>query len=139
MAISKVMSTNVVTIEMDDSLKEVRNIFEHTSFHHLLVVNSGKLVGVISDRDLLKSLSPHLETLAETTKDLATLNKKAHQIMSRELVILPPDASLYDAIDIFNNNKISCIPVVDETNIPVGIVSWRDILRLIKKDTENKK
>lgn len=139
MAISKVMSTNVVTIEMDDSLKEVRNIFEHTSFHHLLVVNSGKLVGVISDRDLLKSLSPHLETLAETTKDLATLNKKVHQIMSRELVILPPDASLYDAIDIFNNNKISCIPVVDETNIPVGIVSWRDILRLIKKDTENKK
>ena len=139
MAISKVMSTNVVTVEMDDSLKEVRNIFEHTSFHHLLVVNSGKLVGVISDRDLLKSLSPHLETLAETTKDLATLNKKAHQIMSRELVILPPDASLYDAIDIFNNNKISCIPVVDETNIPVGIVSWRDILRLIKKDTENKK
>jgi acetoin utilization protein AcuB len=132
MSVEKIMSKNLVTIGMDDSLKAVKVIFDNEGIHHLLVVESDKLRGVISDRDLLKALSPNIGTLAETNRDAITLNKKVHQIMTSKLVTLRPDAEISDAIEIFNNHNISCIPVVDDKNKPVGIISWRDILKAIK-------
>ena len=128
----EIMSETVVTVEMDDSLAVIKEIFDNTGFHHLLVVESDKLLGVISDRDLLKALSPNIGTLSETVRDLASLNKRAHQIMTRKAVTLGPDAAIVDAIEIFNTHNISCIPVVDEQNKPVGIISWRDILKTLR-------
>lgn len=132
MNVEKIMSKRIVTVEMDDSLKTVKEIFDNVHFHHLLVVESGKLFGVISDRDLLKALSPNIGTIIETAKDTITLNKRVHQIMTSKPVTLTPNAGVYDAIEIFNNHKISCIPVVDDKNKPVGIISWRDILKAVK-------
>ncbi len=129
MSIENIMSKAVVTVEMDSSLKVVKEIFDNVSFHHLPVVNGEKLVGVISDRDLHKALNPNIGTVTETLRDTAVLNKKAHQIMTREPVTLPLDADIADAIDIFNEQTISCIPVVNDKFKPVGILSWRDILR----------
>lgn len=133
MKVEDIMTKTVVTIEMDDPLSLVKEIFDNAHFHHLLVVDNKKLYGVLSDRDLLKTLSPSLNTAAETDKDRATLKKRAHQIMSRKPITLTKEASVYDAIDIFVNNKISCIPIVDDANIPVGILSWRDILKALQK------
>jgi len=135
MIIEKIMSKNVVTVEMDDSLKVVKDIFDNTRFHHLLVVESGILFGVISDRDLLKALSPNIGTISETTRDLATLNKRAHQILTRKPITLSPKSGIYNAIEIFNNHSISCIPVVDEEHKPIGLISWRDILKVIEENT----
>ncbi len=132
MNIKEIMSKNLVTIGMDDSLKTVKAIFDNAGIHHLLVVESDKLFGVISDRDLLKALSPNVGTLAETNRDTITLNKKVHQIMTSKLVTLAPDAEISAAIEIFNNHDISCIPVVDGENKPVGIISWRDIIKAIR-------
>lgn len=132
MLISKIMSIEVVTVEMDDPIAVVKEIFDNVHFHHLLVVGPDGLCGVISDRDLFKAISPNIGTAAETTKDLASLNKRVHQILTRQLVTLPPTASVYQAIDVFNDTAISCIPVVDEHNHAVGILSWRDILKVIK-------
>jgi len=123
------MSKNVVAVEMDDSLRIVKRIFGNTRFHHLLVVEFGKLVGVISDRDLLKALSPNIGTLSETASDAASLDKKVHQIMTRKPVVLEQDAGILDAIELFKTHNISCIPVVDDEYKPVGILSWRDILK----------
>ncbi len=129
MKISQIMSNNVVTVEMDDSLGEVKKIFDSTRFHHLLVVENHTLVGVISDRDLLKSISPNIGTMAESAADEATLNKRVHQIMSRKPITLTAQADIDDAIMQFNNNDVSCIPIVNDKTEAVGIVSWRDILR----------
>ncbi len=125
------MSQELVTVNMDDELSHVKALFDELGFHHLLVVEGAKLQGVISDRDLLKALSPRIDTLAATTQDLATLNKKAHQIMSRKPITLLDNASVGRAIDVFIQYKISCIPILDTHNHPVGIVSWRDIMRVL--------
>jgi len=114
---------------MDDPLSTVKEIFDNTKFHHLLVVEGSKLYGIISDRDLLKSLSPNVDAIAATDKDLASLNKKAHQIMMRKLITIDESSSIKDAIELFNNNKISCIPVINTNNEPVGMLSWRDIMK----------
>lgn len=126
------MSNKVVTVEMDDNLETVKKIFDNVSFNHLLVVNSEELVGVISQIDLYKSLSPNLDTTAEKVSDRVGLNKKAHQIMTRKPITLNVSAKAHDIIDAFNRNKISCIPVIDNNNKPVGIISWRDILKIIQ-------
>jgi acetoin utilization protein AcuB len=130
MTLSEIMTTRLVTVEPDDPLESVKQIFDSVRFHHLLVVDSGKkLVGVISDRDLLRALSPYVGTLSENARDLATLKKRAHQIMSRQLLTLTPTASVTDAVNLFLNHRVSCIPIVDQAFKPVGIVSWRDVLR----------
>ncbi|MBS1186830.1 MAG: signal transduction protein [Burkholderiaceae bacterium] len=129
MRIDEIMTRKVVTVEMDDKLSVVKDIFDNSKFHHLLVIEHGKLFGVVSDRDLLKAVSPNIGTLTETYKDAATLNKRVHQIMSRKPITLTEGASVRDAVSIFNQHKISCIPIVDKDFRPVGIVSWRDIMR----------
>ncbi|MFT4811225.1 MAG: acetoin utilization protein AcuB [Paraglaciecola sp.] len=132
MLIERIMSKPVVTVTLDTTLRMVKQIFENAKFHHLLVVEKGKLYGVLSDRDLLKSISPFIGTLQETAHDKFTLNKKVHQIMSRKPITLTPSADVYMAISVFNQHNISCIPIVNEKDAPIGIISWRDILRIIE-------
>ncbi len=132
MKVEKIMSKRLITVEMDDRLKVVKVIFDNANIHHLLVVEADKLFGVISDRDMLKALSPNIGTLSETRRDAVTLNKRVHQIMTSDPVTLAPDSDISDAVEIFNNYDISCIPVVDDKNKPVGIISWRDIIKAIK-------
>lgn len=133
-SVKKIMSTRVVTVTLDDKLSLVKEIFEHSKFHHLLAVEDGKLFGVVSDRDLFKALSPNIGTSTETYKDAATLNKQVHQIMTRKPVALHEDATIGDAIELFNVHGVSCIPIIDSTGRPVGIVSWRDVIRALKPD-----
>jgi acetoin utilization protein AcuB len=138
MLVERIMSKPVVTVRLDDTLSVVQHIFENAKFHHLLVVEEGTLYGVISDRDLLKSISPFIGTLQEKAIDKFTLNKKVHQIMSRKPVTLTLLADVYEAISLFNQHIISCIPIVNEKGAPVGIVSWRDILRTIEINRNKK-
>ena len=56
--VGEIMSSKVVTVEMDDSLEVIRDIFRKVKFHHLIVVDGKKIVGIITDRDLLKAISP---------------------------------------------------------------------------------
>jgi acetoin utilization protein AcuB len=133
MRIHEIMATPVVSVEMDDMLYAVKDIFEHLHFHHLPVVENNKLQGVLSDRDLLSALSPALGTLAETEKDLRTLKRRVHQVMSRNPVFLRPEDSIQQAIALFNTHSFSCLPVVDFNEHPVGMVSWRDILKLLQR------
>jgi len=131
MLIEEIMNKTIVTVEMDDTLKLVKDIFDHAKFHHLMVIEHDKLFGILSDRDLLKALSPNIGTAAETMRDTASLNKKVHQIMTRKPFTLTADADIYDAINLFNENAVSCIPIINKQHKPVGILSWRDILKAI--------
>jgi acetoin utilization protein AcuB len=76
MNVVEIMSKKVVSVEMDDKLSAVKELFDRLKFHHLLVVESGKLVGVVSDRDLLRALSPKLGTISESEKDAALLTNE---------------------------------------------------------------
>ncbi len=135
MDVGNIMTARVVTVEMDDRLDVVKQIFDTLKFHHLLVVDSGKkLKGVVSDRDLLKALSPFVGGAAENARDIATLNKRVHQIMSRNLITLQPRDAIDAAVMLFLEQRISCIPIVDKEFKPVGILSWRDVLKTLRTD-----
>ncbi|WP_233868420.1 CBS domain-containing protein [Paraburkholderia adhaesiva] len=129
MKVEDLMTKRIVTVGFDDTLGTVREIFEETGIHHLLVVEGRELQGVVSDRDLLRALSPFVDSVVETHRDKSTLSKRVHQIMSRAPKTLRPDAGLAEAVQLFLDHKVSCIPIVDSEFRPVGIVSWRDVMK----------
>lgn len=130
MKIEDLMSKNVITVHIDDRLLRVKELFEQNSFHHLMVINDkNEMAAVISDRDYTKAIHPNIDKPSATVKDLATLNKRVHQIVKREPVVITEHASLKTVIQIFYENKISCLPVVDSNKRPIGVISWRDILK----------
>ncbi len=135
MKISSIMTRRVVTVEMDDSLQIISEIFENVKFHHILVVENQKLVGVISDRDFIKALSPFLDTPAEEERDTTTLNKKAHQIMNRTPITVDAETSIEEASNLLLEKNISCLPVISPQGSVDGIVTWKDILKLHLKNT----
>jgi acetoin utilization protein AcuB len=114
LTIGSIMSRGVVTITMDDNLAKVQELFHELRFHHLLVVEHRQLVGMISDRDLLKAISPNTGTLSETDRDRATLNKRAHQIMSRNPVAVKIGTPIEAAARLLIEKKVSCLPIIND-------------------------
>lgn len=139
MSIASVMTKRVVSVQMDDSLETVSQIFSASNFHHLLVVENNVLKGVISDRDFFKAVSPFLGTISERMSDRATLQRRAHQFMSRNVITLDHNDSMVRAIKLFNTHSVSCLPVIGKQGEPVGVISWRDILRYFGALVEQKR
>ena len=129
MTLEQIMTRHVVTATMDTPIKEIREIFDRYKFHHVVVTEHGKAVGVVSDRDLLKTISPFVGKMGERTQDVASLQKKAHQVMTRQLVCGRTSMPITDAVRLLLHHNVSCLPVVDEDDHCVGIVTWHDFLR----------
>jgi acetoin utilization protein AcuB len=125
------MSRDLITLELDDNLSKAKAIFDTTNIHHILIVDNGPLVGIITDRDLYKHLSPTIGTSKETPKDTFLLQKKINLIMSRELTTIKEETTLNESVVLFHDKHLSCLPVVDDKYHPIGIITWRDILKII--------
>jgi acetoin utilization protein AcuB len=129
MKVEEIMSDDITCINLDERLSIVRDLFIKHKFHHLMVIdNNNELVAVISERDYFKATNSNLELPAANKKDLAMLNKRVHQIVSKKLVSIKQFTSFSDAIKIFHDTGVSCLPVVNSDNKPVGILTWRDII-----------
>lgn len=127
MIVDDIMTRTVVTVGMDDRLATVKALFDSKSIHHLLVIDGDDLVGVISDRDLYRAISPNIGTLRYSAQDLATLDRCVHAVMSRHPLTLETGSAVGAAIALFAQNPVSCIPVVEQGKRIKGILSWRDI------------
>ncbi len=132
MTLDKIMSFPVVTVELDDNLKVVKGIFDSARFNHVLVVEHNKLIGIISDRDVYRVISPTFGTPLETHKDVQAMNRLVHTFMTRKPLTLRKTNNMFDAVDLFLSQNISCIPIVNSENQVEGIVTKKDILKLLK-------
>jgi acetoin utilization protein AcuB len=134
MKITEIMSSPPITGTLDDFLSEVKEMLAVNNIKHLVIIEEGKLMGVLSERDLLLAISPYVNSNVYTTRDLATLNQRVGQIVERHPLYLDEQAEVEDAIDMFDKNHISCIPVVDADFVPVGVVTKSDLIRLFNKN-----
>lgn len=130
MLVRDAMTTKVCTISMDSTLRDVQKLFEKAGFHHLIVTEQRRVVGVISDRDLLCHISPFVGKLAERTQDVASLERRVHQVMSREPRTIGPDEPVAVAGRLMLEHRFGCLPVVDENRRPIGIITIRDVARV---------
>jgi acetoin utilization protein AcuB len=127
MPVSDIMTRKLITVAPDISIGELHPMFKQFGIHHLLVVEDGQLVGMISDRDVLRNISPFAYTAAAEKKDQFTLTRKAHQIMTKNLITVGPNSGIRDACDVMLRGNVSLLPVVDHGKL-VGVLSWKDIL-----------
>ena len=134
MLISDIMTQHPITVGPDASVEEVQRLFEAHHFHHVLVVDYGQLVGVVSDRDLLKNLSPFIgNAQAERSQDLALLRQRVHLIMTRRPVSVLPDTPVGAAAWLMRDKSVSCLPVVEDDLCPIGIVTAPDLLAVLSR------
>ncbi len=130
MTVDAIMTRRVVTVEREASLLTVHNLFRKGAFHHLLVVDGdGGFVGVISDRDVLKEVSPFLDTPSETHRDVHTLAKPVHTLIKRAPVTVEKSAGIEAAAALLLDEGVSCLPVLAPDGEIEGLVTSRDILR----------
>ncbi len=129
MTVGALMSRPVVTITPEAELWEARAVMSAHRVHHLLVEDRGRLVAIISDRDIAYHISPYANRSVATRHDEESLHRRVLQVASFALVTIRREASVEEAAALILDENISALPVVDDRGQIVGIVTTRDLLR----------
>ena len=123
------MAKNVFTVTEDTSLLDVTRVMTENNIRRLPVEDNGKLVGIITDRDV-KDASPAKTTTLDVHELYYLFSEiKVRDIMTSKPIVLSGDDSLEKAAVIMLETKISGIPVTDEDNNLIGLLSETDVLR----------
>lgn len=121
--VREVMTKDVISIHVEDSFKIVSKTFENHRFHHIPILNLGKVVGILSKEDLLRLLSVRAEY---TEKEFNLL--KVSDFMTYNVISIMPTDTVGLAADLFMTNDIHALPVVDGEEL-VGIITTHDVIR----------
>ena len=139
MRVEELMTKKVFVVEQDDYVDRVFFLIHYENIRHLPVVEKGKVIGIVSDRDLYKALGPKsnskaiAEAAGTNTTELYVATKKVRHIMRRGVITVHRDTFASEAAAIMADNKIGALPVVDKNDKLVGILSATDILRVFSK------
>ncbi len=125
------MTTEVVSVPPDERVGNLYAMLRRLPMHHLLVMERGTLLGIISDRDILRNLSPFSNTEHANERDAFLSQRFARDIMSQQVVTVARNASIRDAGALMVEHAISLLPVLDEHKKVCGVLSWRDVLRYL--------
>ncbi|WP_095509557.1 CBS domain-containing protein [Rubrivirga marina] len=129
MTVADWMTPDPAAVAPEAGLIEIRALFRSRRFHHVPVVEDGRPVGVVSDRDVLAAISPFLDTPAETHRDVDTLARTAADLMTTDLQTVGLDVPLAEASRQMVEAEVSSLLVVDEDGALAGILTVRDVLR----------
>ena len=129
--ISKIMSTEVVTVHQGQKLSDVRHIICETDIHHVPVVDGKKLVGLISYTDLMK-LNIVISGADERTVDAIVDQQFTIQdVMATNLTALNETDTIRQASKILAEGKFHSVPIVDKQKQIIGIVTMTDLIRYL--------
>jgi acetoin utilization protein AcuB len=125
------MSKNVITVDRNDSMQDAIKLLKEYKIRMLPVMKKGKLVGIVTDRDLKKASASDATTL-EVHELLYLLTKiKVKDIMTKDPITVPPDYTAEETAQVLLNNRISGAPVVDENGYVVGTITQTDLFRVL--------
>jgi acetoin utilization protein AcuB len=125
------MNPKVVTIDADDSMLDATKLLKEHGIRRLPVLEKGKLVGVVTDRDL-KRASPSDATTLEAHELLYLIaNIKVREIMTRKPITVPYNFTIEEAAEILLQAKISGMPVVDKDGDVIGMITQTDLFKVL--------
>lgn len=131
MLVKNWMTKKIITVDAKESIHEAMRQLKDHNISILPVMKSGKLVGVVTDRDV-KHASASDATTLEVHELLYLISKiKVEDIMPEELITVPDDYTVEEAAELLLKNRISGMPVVDKTGVVVGIITKEDIFRVL--------
>ena len=129
MLVKNWMSKGVITVDADDSMSDATKIIKENNIGMLPVMKKGKLVGIITDRDLKRASASDANSLEihELLYLLSTI--KVKEIMTKDPITVPLDFTVEETAEILMKNKISGVPVVDEKEAVMGVITHNDLFK----------
>ena len=125
MKVVDVMTKDPLTLTPNETIGQADELMNTNKIRQLPVVQGKDLIGIVTDRDIRSFLSGSLGVEAREE----ALNTKVREIMTTEPMTVSSDDDLQEAIELMIDEKIGGIPVVDEAEGLVGIVTYVDVLR----------
>ena len=122
------MSTPAVTIRANTPFQDALKLMRDRQFRRLPVVNKkGKLVGIVSERDLLHAAPSSATSLSIWEVQYLLAKIQVKEIMTKDVITTTPDTPVEDAARLMVTHKIGGLPVVDEHKGVVGVITETDI------------
>ncbi len=128
--VQDIMTRDPHTLEADDVLDLADDLMTMARVRHIPILAGGKLVGIVSQRDLF--FSALVKALGLQQREQKDLMKtiRARELMSQPVITISPGASVKEAARLMGENKIGCLPVVKGKQF-VGLVTETDSLRYV--------
>jgi len=117
--VKDVMVTDVVTVEPDVDVRRAVRAMNDFEIGCLVVVEAGRVVGILTERDVLKRVVDEGRKPEET---------RVREVMSKPPITISPDVDLETAIELMFKHKIKKLPVVENSKL-VGLVTFTDLVR----------
>jgi CBS domain-containing membrane protein len=130
MEIRELMTSDVVTLTEDDTLAHAQRCMARGRIRHLPVIRDGKLVGLMTHRDLLAASFSIFADVDHSEQRRIFVTVPVVEAMHRDVISVPPETPVKKAAEILLENKYGCLPVVEENGTLVGIVTEADFLSL---------
>jgi acetoin utilization protein AcuB len=130
MLVSRAMSRKLITTTPETPVAEAQSQMRREKIHHLPVVdNSGKLVGIVTEKDLIYASPSPATSLSMYEINYLLAKLRVAKVMTREVITATEDSPLEQAARVMADHDIGCLPVVTDGK-PVGIVTESDIFRV---------
>lgn len=131
MFVSETMHTDLISVTPQTKLAEARLLMQENKFRHLPVVDDdGKLVGIITDRDMRDAQPSSLLTEEDYQRTLdMVMQHTVEEVMTRDPLTVSVYFTLQDSLLVMGQKKVGALPVVDEDGYLKGILSTRDLLK----------
>ena len=128
MLVKEVMTAHTRTVRPDQSLSDVRSIFEDEGFRHLPVMGNDRLVGMITHTDLMRvTYGAHIAEADFEVNDLILETTTVEEAMSKHVHTIDPESDLKEAARMMKKYKIGCVPVLEGEDL-LGLVTTTDVL-----------
>lgn len=127
--VDEVMSPHVIATDSDSTVGDAMDTMERFAVHHLVVEDRGRFVGVVSDRDLLRHISPFAGTINERPRDATTLRQRLFAVATYHPISIPTGTPLAEAARLLLQRDISCLPVLGHDGRVMGVLTSRDLVR----------
>jgi len=131
MLVNNWMSKDVITVDVEDSMHDAVKLLKEKGIRMLPVLKKGKLVGIVTDRDLKRSAASDATTL-DVHELLYLVSKiKVASIMTKDPITVPHNFTVEETAEVLLRNKISGAPVVDQNGDVVGMITQTDLFRVL--------
>jgi CBS domain-containing membrane protein len=128
--ISKIMTKNVVTLNIVDSLETAEKLFKEHKIRHIPIVKNKEVIGMLSYSDLLRisysEVSEDEQNVETFMYDMYTIK----QVMAKNPYMVPPYTSVKDVAELLSKKKFHALPVVEDNEL-VGIVTSKDLINFL--------
>jgi CBS domain-containing protein len=129
-SISKIMKTSVHSVHPAQKLSEVYKLMHSERIHHVPVIDGERLIGLLSTADLMRFSYGNIYEQDQHTIEQALDLTSIREAMSEDLLTLPADGFVKDAVEALGRGDIHALPVVDGEKL-VGIVTSTDVIRFL--------